>query len=299
MELYQLKAFIAVAQCGSLTKAADQLFLSVPAVSAQNRALEDELDLQLFDRNSRGMLLTPLGRTLLGEAEHTVNAAKRYKTVASDSRGQLTGSLRVGTLSDSVPLRTSNTLLGLGQRHPHIAVTLHQDVSGRVIQRVRANELDCGFALADSMPEGLSAYHLTAIELAVALPANLASAAHDLELSDLARLPWIVSVPDCALHDAALDLFRSLGGVPPSQYVADSDGGLRSMIGGGLGVGMLRMSEIQAGLQAGELAVWPHWKGATWLYWIQPKEGAAPAVLALRDIVLETWNAGHGIDSVI
>ena len=69
MELYQLRSFVAVAEAGHLTRAADRLHISQPAVSAQIKALEEELEVELFQRRSSGMALTAAGKRLLGEAQ--------------------------------------------------------------------------------------------------------------------------------------------------------------------------------------------------------------------------------------
>ena len=71
MKLYQLRSFVAVAEAGHLTRAAEKLHVSQPAVSAQIKALEDELDLVLFERTSSGMVLTPAGKRLLTDAERS------------------------------------------------------------------------------------------------------------------------------------------------------------------------------------------------------------------------------------
>ncbi|WP_129515183.1 LysR family transcriptional regulator [Burkholderia stabilis] len=294
MELYQLKAFVTVAQEGSLTRAAERLHLSIPAASAQIKGLEEELGVQLFERTSRGMFPTAAGRKLLAEAEHTLRAAGRVKSVAAEERGQLSAELRVGTLSDSVPLRVGDALLALGLRHPNIRVTLHQAVSGDVVERVSSGELDGGFTLADVSATALSVDRLSEIDLVVALPPNYAAQAGDLSLADIARLPWIVSVPECALHAAALDLFRDAGHMPDARYVADSDGVLRSMISSGVGAGILRRTEAQAGAQACELAIWPHWIGKSGLSWIQGSADASPAVEALRETIRESWRISSG-----
>ncbi|WP_175687247.1 LysR family transcriptional regulator [Burkholderia multivorans] len=291
MELYQLKAFIAVAQENSLTKAADRLYVSVPAASAQIKALEEELGVQLFERTSRGMFVTAAGRKLLTEAEQTLMAAGRVKLVAAEERGQISADLRVGTLSDSVPLRVGDALLALGLRHPNISITLHQAVSGAVVERVCNGDLDGGFTLADASTSGLSIDRLTEIDLVVALPPRFTRKANELKLVDLARLPWIVSVPECALHAAALDLFRDAGHVPDARYIADSDGVLRSMICSGLGAGILRLSEADVGVQSGELEIWPHWRGKSWLSWIQSATNSSPAISVLRQAVIGSWQS--------
>src|SRR5262249_60738923 len=75
MELYQLRSFAAVAELGHLTRAAEKLHISQPAVSAQIKALEDELGVTLFERVSSGMQLTSAGRNLLPAAEQVLGAA--------------------------------------------------------------------------------------------------------------------------------------------------------------------------------------------------------------------------------
>lgn len=297
MELYQLKAFVAVSQEGSLTRAAERLYLSIPAASAQIKALEEELGIQLFERTTKGMFVTAAGRKLPAEAEQTLQAASRVKRVAAEERGQLSAELKVGTLSDSVPLRVGDALLALGLRHPNIRVTLHQAVSGDVVERVRSGKLDGGFTLADVSATALSVDRLSEIDLVVALPPRFTSQAYDLGLADIARLPWIVSVPECALHSAALDLFRDAGHVPDARYVADSDGVLRSMISSGVGAGILRRTEATAGTLAGELAIWPHWIGKSWLSWIQGATNASPAAAALRETIRESWRASSSDQS--
>ncbi|HET9763875.1 MAG TPA: LysR family transcriptional regulator, partial [Casimicrobiaceae bacterium] len=69
MELSQLRAFVEIAKAGQLTRAAERLHLSQPALSGQLKALEEGLGISLFERTSTGMTLTPGGRSLLAEAE--------------------------------------------------------------------------------------------------------------------------------------------------------------------------------------------------------------------------------------
>jgi DNA-binding transcriptional LysR family regulator len=62
------------------------------------------------------------------------------------------------------------------------------------------------------------------------------------------------------------------------------------MVASGLGLGLLRRDQAEAAERAGELRIWPHWQGATWLCWLQrdtPHE--EPAIAALRDLVTEVW----------
>ena len=85
MEIYQLRTFLAVARLGSLTRAAEQMHISQPAVSKQLKALEEELGALLFDRLSFGMALTKAGETLLPHAERTLFEAVELLNTAVES----------------------------------------------------------------------------------------------------------------------------------------------------------------------------------------------------------------------
>ena len=96
MELYQLRSFVAVAEAGHLTRAAEKLHVSQPAVSAQIKALEDELDLALFERTPSGMVLTAAGERLLADAEKVLAAAQAMRTEAKALKGEVAGKVREG-----------------------------------------------------------------------------------------------------------------------------------------------------------------------------------------------------------
>ena len=95
MELYQLRSFAAVAEAGHLTRASEKLHISQPALSAQIKALEDELGVALFERTPSGMTLTTAGQRLLPEATKVVTAAGEWSPwagpAAREGRRRLTG----------------------------------------------------------------------------------------------------------------------------------------------------------------------------------------------------------------
>src|SRR5258706_499762 len=91
MELNQLRAFVEIAKVGQLTRAAERLHLSQPALSGQLKALEETLGVSLFERSSSGMTLTAGGRSLLGEAESILAATQQLKQAAQQLRGRPAG----------------------------------------------------------------------------------------------------------------------------------------------------------------------------------------------------------------
>jgi DNA-binding transcriptional LysR family regulator len=97
MEINNLKAFIQVAESGSFSEAAEQLFLTQPAVSKRISALESELNVRLFDRVSRKATLTNAGRALLPRAEKLIIEISDLKRVVTNHSGEVSGQLAMGT----------------------------------------------------------------------------------------------------------------------------------------------------------------------------------------------------------
>lgn len=291
MELYQLKTFVAIAQEGSLTRAAERVFTSAPAVSAQLKALEDELGVKLFDRTPRGMLLTEAGQSLLEEAQRTLASASRMRSAAEQIRGVAQGVVRFGTVVDPVALRLGDVLVKLAERHPQVMLQLRQGLSYQTLEAVQRGELDCAYALSDSeQVDGLELRRLGVVDLVVTLPVALAQANAGISLAELTALPWVGTPPSCILRAHLETLFTGAGREYRPGQTADSESAMRSMVASGIGAGILRRDQALQAERNGELAIWNGWRSHTWLCWVAGAEGKRPAAVdAVRGAVLEAW----------
>jgi DNA-binding transcriptional LysR family regulator len=291
MEIYQLKTFAAVAAEGNLTRAAERVFTSPPAVSAQLKALEDELGVRLFDRTTRGMTLTAAGDRLLQEAQRTIAAARAMHAAAAALRGEARGIVRMGAVSDPLALRLGNVFVRLAERHPHVTVQLQQTLSIRALDAVRRGELDCAYVLNEhAQLDGLDVRRLAPSEVVVVLPPQFGRLDTPASLQDLVRLPWVSTPADCGLRALLERLFASVGRSVPAGPMADTEGAVRGMVAGGLGAGLMRRDQAEEAERAGEVVVWQQWRAETWLCWVGAKtESEAPCVAAVRDAVLEAW----------
>lgn len=292
MELYQLRSFVSVAREGNLTRASEKLFTSVPAVSAQIKALEDEFGVQLFRRSARGMALTEAGERLLAEAERTLEAAGQVKAAASAVRGEARGAVRMGTITDPVSLRLGKALVLLASRHPQVSLRLEQNISGAVIEKLRAGELDCGYVIAHEMPADLVGRRLSAVELVVALPYRLKAKAAGMALEEVLDLPWVGTPPPCSMRRHAEALFKEAGREPRFTTLADVESSVRSMVASGLGAGIMRRDQALEAQRAKEAAIWGGWRAEASLFWVARPDGTTQdqrAVNAVRDCVLEAW----------
>lgn len=291
MEIYQLKTFIAVAAEGNLTRAAERVFTSPPAVSAQVKALEDELGVRLFDRTARGMVLTAAGQRLLAEAQRTIAAAQALQSTAAQIRGQARGAVRMGTVSDPVSLRLGEVFVRLAERHPEVALQLQQGVSLRAMRAVRSGDLDCAYILNEhERLDGLEVWRLQPVDVVVVLPSQRAEAV-GASIDEIAQLPWVSTPPDCGLRLQLETFFRSAGRDLPTGPMADSEGAVRGMVASGLGAGLMRRDQADDAVRLGQGVIWPGWQGRTWLCWVgsDPASEVA-AVAAVRGVVLELWH---------
>ena len=143
MELYQLRSFSEVARTGNLSRAAKELCASQPAVSAQIKALEEELGLPLFSRTPRGMVLTSSGEALMERARTVMDAAEALAGEARRLRGEPEGALRLGALSDPEILHLGRILTILQERHPALSVELRHATSGVLREELLSGKLDC------------------------------------------------------------------------------------------------------------------------------------------------------------
>jgi len=282
---------VAIAREGSLTRAAERVFTSAPAVSAQLKALEDELGVKLFERTPRGMTPTEAGQALLEEAERTLASAMRMRSAAEQLRGAAQGVVRFGTVVDPVALRLGDVLVKLAERHPQVSLQLQQGLSHQTLEAVRRGELDCAYALSDSEAlDGLELRRLGIVDLAVTLPVPLAEAHPALSLEELTGLPWVGTPTSCIMRAHLDGLFASVGREYRPTRTVDSESGMRSMVASGLGAGLLRFDQALQAERNGELAIWPGWRSHTWLCWVAPA-GVKPSVAvdAVRGAVLEAW----------
>jgi DNA-binding transcriptional LysR family regulator len=243
------------------------------------------------------MSLTDAGTRLLAEAERTLEAARQVKAAANEARGDASGIVRMGTVTDPVALKLGDALVLLASRHPGISLRLEQGISGTVMSKLRAGELDCGYVIASEKPADLASYRLGSVGLVVALPHRLKAKAAAMALEEVLDLPWIGTPPPCSMRQQAEKLFRQAGREYRFTTLADVESNVRSMIASGLGAGIMRRDQALDAQRAREAVIWNGWSAEASLYWVSSAgapEAAARAVATVRECVLEAWGASAG-----
>ncbi|MGP1677282.1 MAG: LysR family transcriptional regulator [Burkholderiales bacterium] len=290
MELYQLRSFVAVAEAGHLTRAAEKLHVSQPAVSAQIKALEDELDLVLFERTPSGMELTFAGQRLLPEAHKVLAAAQVLRGDATALKGEVAGKVSVGTLSDPDFIRIGEFLGATVRRHPLLQVELHHEISGAAFAKVRDGELDAGFYFGALAHPGVAGLRLRGISYRVAAPAAWEKRVLDADPAAIAKLPWIITPPISTHHQLVRALFDKHRIEPTKVVEADQEFVIANLVASGVGLSLIREELALEKAAAGEVCLWRDLRLDTDLWFIyQVGRENDPVIRALLDVLADTW----------
>ena len=290
MELYQLRAFIAVAESGQLTRAADRLHLSQPAVSAQIRALEDLLGQQLFERTSSGMTLTKVGLELLPLVERVLEAADALKKAAFAHGSGPAGRVRIGTLSDPQFIRLGDFLGRAIERYPLIEIELHNEFSGAAFEEVVAGSLDASFFFGDLVHPSVTGLRLGEITYRVAAPAAWTERIRNAGWADIAAMPWIMAPDKSTRYALQATLFREHGVELTKVIEADNESVITNLVESEVGVSLIREDIALERAAAGTVVVWDTARVSTALWFIYQHDRAdSPELAALLEVLRETW----------
>ncbi|MDP9863337.1 MULTISPECIES: LysR family transcriptional regulator [Streptosporangium] len=217
MELRQLEYFLAVAEEGGFSRAAERLNIVQSAVSQQIRRLERELGLPLFDRSTRHVQLSSAGERLLPEARAVLAAADRTRQVAAEIVAGADGILRLGAVHGPGD-RLYRTLAELAAIAPGLQVRLRNAPLADRLAAVRSGGLDAALVRALTSAPGLRLIRVWSDPLYVALPA-----AHPLADEPLLRLEQLAHLPlrlaprerNPPFHDLITGACRAAGIDPP------------------------------------------------------------------------------------
>ncbi len=292
MELYQLRTFAAVAEEGHLTRAAERLHLSQPAVSGHIKALEQELDVRLFERAATGMVLTESGRQLLAHALKALSAADSVKRAAQQLHAEVSGLLQIGTVADPVDNRLGALMSAAVKRHPLLRLELHHSMTGAALESLRDGSLDATFYFGEQPAPPLAALPLRALVYRVAAPAAWAARVQNADWAAIAKLPWI-RTPSISTHTRLVSqLFAEHGAEAPQPAVlADDESVITNLIVSGLGVALVRDEVARARAAQGELVIWSGARLPTTLWFVCLAERTQePALSALLHLVRDTWS---------
>jgi DNA-binding transcriptional LysR family regulator len=248
MELRQLEYFVTVAEEANFTRAAARVHISQSGVSAQVKALEQELGAPMFDRSGRVARLTAAGTAALPFARAALDAADDLRRAIDEVNGLVRGHLAVGMVTGCEVAPLFAALATFHREHPAIELELVEDNSNRLVTAVRTGAIDIALVgVAGAAPEHLAAQVIVSEGLVALAPPGTDVAQFDrIPLSELTAYA-IVTLPDGTGIRAVFDeACVAAGLIPDVALVASAPGAVAGLAARGLGIAVLSESMAAA-----------------------------------------------------
>jgi DNA-binding transcriptional LysR family regulator len=290
VEIYQLRAFVTVAKIGHLTRAAEVLHLTQPAVTGQIKALEEELGIALFDRRPGRIALTRAGERLLPEAEAVLAAAGSLLGHARELQGELSGALVIGTVADPDSLRLGSLLSGLVAALPLLETKTRIGDAEAPREAVTTSALQAAFYIGPNIPRDVLGMALQTLQFRVTAPASFRERVLHAGWREIADMPWVGAPHASHAQTLLRDLFARQGLLPNIALESDDASAPLSLVRAGLGLALLREDVAVKAAERGEVILWPHTRVAALLSFIYPKTAEHdPAIIATLQVLRSVW----------
>ena len=170
MTLTELKYIVAVARERHFGRAAEACFVSQPTLSVSIKKLEEELELKLFERSATEVTVTPLGEQVVAQAQTVLDQAARIKEIARQGQDPLAGPLNLGVIYTIGPYLLPDLVRQTIARTPQMPLVLQENFTSRLLEMLRAGEIDCAI-MAEPFPDtGLAIAPLYDEPFVAALP---------------------------------------------------------------------------------------------------------------------------------
>ncbi|WP_297619849.1 hydrogen peroxide-inducible genes activator [Nocardia sp.] len=254
--LSQLRAFVAIAEYRHFGTAAARLSVSQPTLSQALASLENGLGLQLIERSTRRVLVTPAGKRLLAQAMATLEAADRF--VASAAGSGLGGTMRLGIIPTVAPYVLPRLLPELHKQLPTLVPHVIEDQTARLVDGLRSGVLDVALLALPADATGLVELPLYTEEFVLVIPRGHQFAGRtDLKPSDLDALPLLLLDEGHCLRDQTLDLCRTHDAHPGAvgDTRAASLATVVQCVAGDLGVTLIPEMAVESETSRGTLDI--------------------------------------------
>lgn len=257
----RLQVFHAVAKHGSFTRAAENLFMTQPAVTFQIKQLEEHYNTRLFERGHGKVTLTPAGEIVFAYAERILSLNEELETRVSELTDDLTGTLNIGTSTTIAAYWLPGLLRDFKIQYPRVIPRVVVGNSALVEERVVSRELDLGMIEIVTDNPALERISACRDELLVILPPrHPLAAAPRLSAQDLVSHPLVTRDPGNAIRVLTEQYFEAAGFPAEEVTVAAELGSLvtvKQMVEAGVGFGIASRAAILREVGEGRLAAVP------------------------------------------
>ncbi|AWT26057.1 putative hydrogen peroxide-inducible genes activator [Corynebacterium provencense] len=246
----QLRTFVTIAENGHFGTAAQKLGISQPSLSQALAALEQGLGVQLIERSTRRVIVTPVGVTLLPYAQATLDSLEAFVSHARGAQGGLVGPMNLGMIPTVAPFLLPALLRRMPEVAPELQLRIVEEKTDNLVDSLRHGGLDAAVVASQITSSGTESIHVYDEEFVLVVPAGHPLAGRrDLTVDDLDGLDLLLLDDGHCLRDQILDLCRTAAlRRDPAQAVtrAASLSTIVQCVIGGLGSTLVPLSAVAA-----------------------------------------------------
>ncbi len=253
MNLRFLETFVWVARLKSFRLTAEKLFTTQASVSSRIAALEGELGVRLFIRDSRGVSLTPAGLKVLDYAERMLDVQRALRQSLEDDARLQQGYLRVGAMDTVIHTWLSPLVARLMERYPAVEIELTADTAHNLCDLLRKGYLDVVFQTDLIRHETVRNLPLASYPMRWIAARGSSYDRDYASLEDLAGERIITFSKQSRPHQDVLNLLHAHGIAAPRVNCVNSVSAITRLVQDGFGVGALPPALVARSLAAGEL----------------------------------------------
>ncbi len=291
MDINQLRAFITVAHTKNLTQAAEKLFLSQPAVSAQIKAIENDVGTPLFKRVSNGMCLTRAGEVLLPEAEALMQHKHKLEMFVRTLSEDYVQNAQLGLIHPIDPHKVTELTRLVMHQHPNVQLHIQYGMSGEILTRILAKKLHGGFFLGSINQRSLQSIFLENIAYSLICPKQDAPRLLAGLPKSLNNFTWVEMSPVSGSHKNLQQFWHRHKLAPKKQIICDYPQTIIDLVAAGTGLAMVPKHKAETAVaQNRAIAVIDEFEQLLPLNFIYLDEFEQdPALMLMREGVERLW----------
>ena len=255
LDLY--KVFYTVAKCGSLTKAAEELYISQPAVSRSIKQLELQLGVTLFTRTHHGMQLSSQGgKVIFGEVERALELLGNAENRIAEMKNRATGTIRIGASDTIFEYFLADKIVEFHENFPKVKMELLADITPVTIEKLKADKCDVAFVnlpIASDPDLQLYGNFMRQNDVFVAGEQFAQLKGRQVDMATLQSYPLILMQKSTVARRSLDNFFASLGvELHPSVEVGSWDL-MKRFVSRGMGIGVIPREYATQALEDGSM----------------------------------------------
>ncbi|MBR5829994.1 MAG: LysR family transcriptional regulator [Tidjanibacter sp.] len=207
MTIIQLEYLLAVANCGSFSKASEICFVTQPSLSMQIKNLEEELGEVLLDRSKKPVVPTQVGALVIEKAREALLAYNNVKECVAELKGSVSGKLRLGVIPTIAPYLLPRFVHTFGERYPNVELEIREMITPDIIRAMDSDELDAALLAGGTCPDRITEQELFDDRFyAYVSPENPLSARTNLRIEDIYGKDLILLSEGHCLRDQIIEI---------------------------------------------------------------------------------------------